>query len=250
MRHESPASQDVRAFVLSDFSAFRFEEVAAPQARKKSMTSGLSSCSLPWKKCPAPASTCRRGFPAAAPRPRQALLRAAPRRPRRPAPASSRSRDAPRCRARSAPRAARRPRVSPGSASARRAAPRTRRTRTRLTTAPRRENAGGLRPRRRPGRRLRRGRCRKCPRSRPTPRKLKRNVGAPHSIMERAMTCVTLLSMVPPNSGCGWQATPNTRGAPSAPSGNSSLASSGPTGPAIVRTSARVTAPCRRCRPS
>jgi hypothetical protein len=83
----------------------------------------------------------------------------------------------------------------------------------------------------------------------PTPRKLKRNAGAPHSVIARAMTWVTLLSMVPPNSGCGWQATPKTRGSASTV-GKLEPRFERAGRPATVRTSARVTAPCRRCRPS
>ncbi len=122
----------------------------------------------------------------AAPPPRPAPPRAAPRRRHRPAPASSRSPDAPRCRARSAPPAAPRPRVWPARGRRRRAMRRRRRTRTRLTTMPRAGN------RRRPSATTA-ARSSVSPRPlsnlpalAPTPRKLKRNAGAPHSVIARA----------------------------------------------------------------
>ena len=186
----------------------------------------------------------------AAPPPTPAPPQAAPRRRRRPAPASSRSPDAPRCRARSAPPAARPPPASRATAAARA------RSATKApnenppnhSAAP--ENAGALRPPPRRGRPLRRGRCRMRPPLAPTPRKLKRNAGAPHSIIARARTCVTLLSMVPPNSGCGWQATPNTRGRRGRRPETRAWFPAARRDPRASATSARVTAPCRRCCPS
>ena len=80
-------------------------------------------------------------------------------------------------------------------------------TRQRLASGAGRTRSPQAHPR---SRRAPRRSCRHCV---PTPRKLKRSVGAPHSWQARARVCTTLLSMVPPYSGCGWQTTANACGA-------------------------------------
>src|SRR5262245_11707048 len=56
-------------------------------------------------------------------------------------------------------------------------------------------------------------------------------VGAPSSWNARASVHTTLLSIVPPYSGCGWQMTPNAAGLVSRPAGVSMSVSSTPAGP-------------------
>ena len=52
----------------------------------------------------------------------------------------------------------------------------------------------------------------------PMPRKLKRTARQPSCTKARASVCTTLLSIVPPCCGCGWQMTATPRCAPSGPS--------------------------------
>ena len=90
------------------------------------------------------------------------------------------------------------------------ATPRSRRRKIRRSPMP----AGPARaPRRRqprPHPRFRRRLHRRFPALAPTPRKLKRSVGMPVSCSARATVVTTLLSMVPPNKGCGWHRPPHS----------------------------------------
>src|SRR5881397_3113618 len=65
----------------------------------------------------------------------------------------------------------------------------------------------------------------------PTPRKLKRTARQPSCRQARASVCTTLLSIVPPCCGCGWQIT----AVPTLAELGASMAhSSGPAGPASI----------------
>ena len=68
----------------------------------------------------------------------------------------------------------------------------------------------------------------------PVPRKLNRTVTAPSSRRLRAAITTTLLCIVPPSVGSGWQITAVTGFTGSPSSGQSTWASRGPSGPASV----------------
>ena len=71
----------------------------------------------------------------------------------------------------------------------------------------------------------------KTPSDAPTPRKLKRTVARPSSRSARSSMVTTLLCMVPPCSGCGWQ-TMATPARACSGAGGSVAASMRPAGPA------------------
>src|SRR5690606_8372915 len=68
----------------------------------------------------------------------------------------------------------------------------------------------------------------------PVPRKLKRTVVAPSSRIARAAIVTTLLCIVPPSVGSGWQTMPTSGSAATSSSGRSTCSSSAPAGPAMV----------------